>query len=123
MTGKAFSYIRLIGRGNSSADNRNFIAEFRLFGYISENSTLKKPTILIYPNPTPGILTIEPLSLIEEESYFINVLNTSGQIIHNQKINSSIGKFDIDISSLRPGSYYLQIISEKIVEFIKITKN
>lgn len=78
--------------------------------------------IIVYPNPTSGIFTIESLSKSDDVTCTINLINTSGQIIHNQKISSSVGKFNIDISGARPGSYFLQIITGKTVEFIKIIK-
>ena len=89
---------------------------------ISEKEILQDTKLVAYPNPTSGILTVES-SFAEEETYTIELINTSGQVILNQKINIIGGKFDIDISDVSSGLYLLQIRTGRTVQSIRVIKN
>ena len=89
---------------------------------ISEKEILQDTKLVAYPNPTSGILTVES-SFAEEETYTIELINTSGQVILNQKINIIGGKFDIDISDVSSGLYLLQIRTGRTVQYIRVIKN
>ena len=88
---------------------------------ISEQENLNVNKLVPYPNPVSGILTIE--SSIKESSYTIDLINVSGQVILNQRIEAINGKFDIDMSDVTPGPYLLKIITNKSVEIIRVIKN
>jgi hypothetical protein len=78
--------------------------------------------LIAYPNPTSGILTIESSST-KQETYTIDLINPSGQVILNRRIDIIDGKFDIDMSDVSPGPYLLKIITNKTVEIIRVIKN
>jgi hypothetical protein len=78
--------------------------------------------LVAYPNPTSGILTVES-SFSEEETYTIDIINLSGQVIWNQKISVIGGKFDIDMSDFNNGFYLIKIITGKTAQFIRVVKN
>ena len=88
---------------------------------ISELEILQDIKLVAYPNPTSGILTIKS-SVSEEETYTIDLINVSGQVILNQRRNVIGGKFDIDISNVRSGSYMLRIKTGRTVQFIRAIK-
>jgi hypothetical protein len=88
---------------------------------ISEQEILNVTKLVAYPNPTSGILTIES-TFTEEETYTIYLINASGQVILNQRINVIGGKFDIDISNISPGSYLLKIMTNRTGQFIRVIK-
>jgi hypothetical protein len=77
--------------------------------------------LIAYPNPTSGILTIKS-SFTEEETYNINLINGSGQVILDQIINVIGGKFEIDMSDASKGVYLLRIMTNRTVQFITVIK-
>ena len=89
---------------------------------ISGQENLQDTKLVAYPNPTSGILTVES-SFTEEETYTIELINASGQIMLNQKINVIGGKFDIDMSDVSSGLYLLQIRTGRTVQSIRVIKN
>ena len=58
----------------------------------------------IYPNPVKDLLFIEPL----QDIYRIEMLNMTGQRLRSMK-NEKSGKILINVNSLPPGIYFLQI--------------
>ncbi len=63
-----------------------------------------KHEILIYPNPTLGALAVKILNLETIDQGEVFIVNTSGQIILNQKITSTLMHFDL---SNEPSGMYL----------------
>ena len=59
----------------------------------------------------------------EEETYTIDLINPSGQVILNQRMDVIDGRFDIDMSDVSPGPYLLKIMTNKTVEIIRVIKN
>ena len=88
---------------------------------ISNLGIMPKSELIAYPNPTSGILTIKS-SFTEEETYTIYLINTTGQVILNQRINVIGGKFDIDLSDVSPGSCLLKIMTNRTGQFIRVIK-
>ena len=77
------------------------------------------PAAAIYPNPGVDQLTVEWDLLSANQS--IQVLNTSGQIVLNE-VTRNTNIHLLDISSLQPGMYILQVRGNKSVHrhtFIK----
>jgi hypothetical protein len=89
---------------------------------ISKQEILTDAKLVAYPNPTSGILTIKS-SITEEETYTIDLINASGQVVLDQIINVIGGKFEIDMSSVSPGYYLLRLRTDSIVQFIRVVKN
>ncbi len=82
---------------------------------ISDFSTTQ---INIYPNPTNDIFTI---SMSDNESYDIEIYNTSGQLILSKnKISNSA---QIDLSAQTQGIYIIKLKTENNTYFEKIIKN
>jgi len=75
--------------------------------------------LVAYPNPTSGILIVES-SFTDEENYTIDLINSYGQVILNQRINVIGGKFDIDISNVSSESYLLRIMTDRNIQFINV---
>ena len=65
----------------------------------------------IYPNPARDILYIE----LNGENYIIEarVINTLGQVMETQKISADTGRFKLDVSTLTPGVYALELKGNK----------
>lgn len=61
----------------------------------------------IYPNPSSGLITIEANANFSEEMS-IKVVNTMGQIIYSETMESSTKI--IDLRDIKAGMYYLSIV-------------
>lgn len=81
---------------------------------IIENGAFEQ--LKIYPNPFSGSLTLE----LGEESVQIRVLAINGEEHAQFK---ATGKYQVDLSQLAAGTYFLQLTSEKGVGVAKVVKN
>lgn len=68
------------------------------------------------PNPTSGIANIE----LANENYLINVYDQTGKRVIEQ--NSTIGKIQINLTTLNSGFYFVQMIADKKVFTGKVIK-
>jgi hypothetical protein len=66
-------------------------------------------TVLYYPNPTNGILTIEMAAVNANEVKLINIFNASGLLVQQLKIAAGLPIFKIDISKYSKGTYFIQL--------------
>ena len=64
----------------------------------------------VYPNPSTGVLYIVNSSSVKEESQ-IQVINSIGQTVLDETINSNYK--NIDLSKLNNGVYFVKIVSDK----------
>lgn len=82
----------------------------------ASNSTneVTKTNIIIYPNPTTGIINISTNETIEN----INIIDVNGKLVHHQTNNSPI-----DLSQHAKGIYFINITTEKGVVNKKIVLN
>ncbi|NSW94617.1 MAG: T9SS type A sorting domain-containing protein, partial [Bacteroidales bacterium] len=78
--------------------------------------------LIVYPNPTSGLLTVESPDK-DEKVYTINLINSSGQVVLNKTYTVIGGKFEIDLSGVSDGFYLLQIRTNLTIQFIRIVKN
>ena len=69
-----------------------------------------------YPNPTSGNFNISYNKPISEYS----IISLSGQTIERKRVDSK--DFQIDLSSLSEGSYFLKIVSNNSIKTIKVVK-
>ena len=67
---------------------------------------------VIYPNPTDGMLHVE--TVCATPSTECRIMNLMGQIVMVRSMSNSI----IDVSTLLPGMYYLDL-GEKTIKFVK----
>ncbi|MBC7450205.1 MAG: discoidin domain-containing protein [Cytophagales bacterium] len=99
------------------------IVEYDLNGIASTYTALKSASsstdeIVVYPNPTTGILTVT-MSSSEETEY--TVYNTLGQTVFYTKGNTS--EQHIDLSSITTGAYMIQVSTAQHQVLKKIIKN
>jgi hypothetical protein len=79
-------------------------------------NTLTKSTVLVYPNPTNGNITLEVSSELVGKRY--SILDFSGRIILDGKISST--QEHIDLQNVARGAYYLSIEnSSSVTKLIK----
>ena len=81
---------------------------------------LGQSSILIYPNPTKGILKVEITHTAEERPFTLQMYDMGGRALINEpNITSSL---DMDLSSQPAGTYLLKIVSENGERTWKIIK-
>jgi uncharacterized repeat protein (TIGR02059 family) len=114
-TDKEFKYITMIGHGNTT-DAWNYISEFRIFGYKHKNPTsYEEQPVKIYPNPAYKFINIR----IDEttlEPDFIRIINFSGSVVFQYKVNPDIKNFQIPINLIQ-GVYIVQVGSGDLTLF------
>lgn len=109
--------------GSSLAGCNNFIFFLKSNEGQQNEYFLKKPkgvnVIEIYPNPTTDKIQV---NIRDNETYSLEIYNTLGQSLLNQKIN--IESSSVDLSNLQTGVYIGVIKSkDKIIHTEKIYKN
>lgn len=81
------------------------------------NTEFTPNNTLLFPNPANDILTLSSKKNIEH----VNIYNTLGQHIRSFN-NINTEQFTIDISSLNPGYYFVEILSDQNIIQKKIIK-
>ncbi|MEM1121484.1 MAG: S8 family serine peptidase [Bacteroidota bacterium] len=74
-----------------------------------------KTTLLIYPNPSNDLITIE-YEIEEAVTLQFRLWNANGQMIKHPffpNTVSSVGQFQMEVSTLSPGIYFLQMSSSQ----------
>lgn len=85
-------------------------------GFVSSKS-IEQESYLLFPNPSKDIIC---LSTIYNSKHFYSIYNSKGQnIINTQILNENC----IDISSLKNGIYYLQLLKDEKFYTQKFIKN
>jgi len=75
--------------------------------------------ISIYPNPASDLLTISNSQNIQNAT--ISIINSNGKTVMSSA-NRSGRKLNVDISSLSPGSYFVQLLNDGKVSTLKFVK-
>ncbi len=98
-------------------DNDNAVAfdDFDLKVSSTTASASLSAKTTVYPNPSNGIFTIDS----KKAKYHYTITDASGKIIYNGDANSS--RTNVDISSVAPGVYILQIEYNKTTVIKSIT--
>ena len=91
----------------------NFISQLGVAAPTEKN--IKASVLCIQPNPVHSVLHVEGLSLIK--NYELRIMNESGLVVQQASIKN-ISSYDIDVSKLAKGIYFLQAGAER-VKFVK----
>ncbi len=85
---------------------------------------IEKELIKIYPNPNPGIFTLEINSQNYGKSLNISIYNLVGQKIHKytETCFSSGYSKELDLSFLNSGTYFIRVQSKDNTDFTQIKK-
>lgn len=101
--------------GNTSAFNTLIGCDNNIAEKKSEHNN-----ILIYPNPANDIITIENVSLDNNQDEMISIYNLQGQLIIQQLLQEQ--KTEINISGFTNGMYFVRVNTDKGVEVKKFVK-
>jgi hypothetical protein len=101
----------------STESYNSSISNIAYDGVVSIAETFMAEPVQIYPNPGSGIFTIS-LSSQMNQSASIEILNSLGQIVYNDIMNTSTKEFDL--SELSKGTYSLKLTTDGKSYFEKI---
>lgn len=76
--------------------------------------------IKVFPNPSSGILNIEIPIVRTIEPMVINITNSFGQVLKQEKSNSGIRYFQYNLSAYAKGTYYIQVKTDSFEKIEKI---
>ena len=114
-TDKEYSYIKLVGRCNST-DTWNKISEIKIFGYSSQESpSYTELPAKVYPNPATRYVTIR----IEDENLvpeYIQIVDMSGTIVLREELDPDVREFTVPLD-IKKGKYILQLGSGVLTLF------
>jgi hypothetical protein len=79
--------------------------------YASFEKSLMVMNVSVYPNPVTDVLSID-LQLLDDELIQIQVIDLSGRVVMDRRINNAEGLNQLDLSSLSDGQYVLNIQSQ-----------
>ena len=78
-------------------------------------------SVLIYPNPTKGIIFLETENM-KSNQILIEIININGQIVYKKLFNSELLKERIDLSEQIAGIYIIKIKTDNLTKTIKLIK-
>lgn len=90
---------------------------------IATNDLTYRPELLVFPNPTTGLFTLQTEGI--REGYDIRVSNLQGQLVLSQKsvLNSDLHQETaIDLTNFPSGMYIVQIKSGQLILSQKVIK-
>jgi hypothetical protein len=91
---------------------------------INTNSTSDfdlKNSVVLYPNPAKNTININVASEVNLQS--ISIYNTLGQLVKTMSVNDKNSSSAIDVSSLKTGTYLMEINATEgkvIKKFVKL---
>ncbi|MFC2131822.1 T9SS type A sorting domain-containing protein [Bacteroidota bacterium] len=90
---------------------------------IEDNKEINNKNILVYPNPASEQLHVAFNEDMNVPGMQIVITNISGEEVYREKINAKHTFFDIDISPLSSGVFFLNIIEDKGIKYsVKFVK-
>jgi photosystem II stability/assembly factor-like uncharacterized protein len=88
------------------------------FASVQPSST-SSPEIELFPNPTPGPITVENA---DESVLHVNLLNVLGSEVGREYRGTGSGKVDLDLSELPTGTYFLKIETPQGIVMRKVVR-
>ena len=78
-----------------------------------------KFTSKVFPNPVKDVLNVQGISGSNQQ---LRIYNMMGQIVKNEVCNSGVGVIMLDVSQLKTGIYFCEIIGGEKKEVVKLVK-
>ena len=108
--------------GNTTANQFITIIEDLTSGFDNVETEASYTQAIICPNPINAIGTLT-INQVGRGQVTISLINSIGQKVKDIA-DTFVGKgsheFDVDVTSLQPGNYFLNIVTENNSEFVKI---
>ena len=113
-----FNYDYITGNGVCPDDTANILV------IVQENCTsnideLNSDEIVLYPNPTDGLLFVK--SSFSKDQYSYEVINVEGRVIqHQREVINSLAPQTIDLNSCLNGLYMIRIYNDHFEKTIRV---
>ena len=85
----------------------------------TNNQSLTKESIKIFPNPSSSIITISTPTTSNKNT-FMTIYNISGQVILSRQITEPI--INVDVAGLPQGVYFVKVTDDRTVQVGKFVK-
>jgi hypothetical protein len=110
--------------GHPRLYSSTFIYDNSVNCFVGVSEQSQEASIMVYPNPTTGITTVEIEISLNTEST-IEIYNLSGSLVQSEKLFLTSGdtKKQIDISNLTNGIYILKVSGNNQFKTIKVIKH
>jgi uncharacterized repeat protein (TIGR02059 family) len=114
LSDKDYSFIKLVGHGNSSND-WNYYSEMKIIGeYNNDDVPLSESfKLTIYPNPAKDYFYIYVQKPVQATAY-LTIVNFLGEIILEDKVDAEIKEYNIPCC-FNNGVYLVQLISDRLI--------
>ena len=90
---------------------KTILLDFNFPNLLGLNEVNAIESILIFPNPTSGQLTVS--FGLDEQTCKIEITDLTGSLVYYEDVQNA-SNFDLDISSFADGTYFIHIIGESI---------
>jgi hypothetical protein len=77
--------------------------------YLNNNYVLQDDNLIIYPNPTHGVVSVKLDNELQNNEYSVEVVDLLGRTLHREFIYNTV---TIDVSDLNSG-VYLVVLKDK----------
>lgn len=112
--------VGVTGVGNT---NRDIVASSEIWNFVSRFSlevnsgiaNLQKPHFKVYPNPAKENRMIVEYEKNRDYEKF-NIYSSDGSMVLSETLTDVAGHHSIDISTLNPGLYFIQLSGNKLTE-------
>ncbi len=107
-----------------NSNNKSFFIDATMSNRMSDRTskTADDVNVTVGPNPASNFITVYFNTIASGKNMSLDIVSLDGILMKSIQANSSDTKADIDISSLRAGSYFLRIVlSDRIItkKFVK----
>ena len=87
------------------------------------SAPLKTPAINVYPNPATDFLSVTVNGNTDKSS--LAIINQQGKQLYTQQLDNTkgIAQYNINVKSLPPGLYYLQLMTSAGIKSVKFIKH
>ncbi|MFY0675319.1 MAG: T9SS type A sorting domain-containing protein [Bacteroidia bacterium] len=84
---------------------------------------IEQCTVSIFPNPTNGPVTLELKGLLGEIS--LQILSSNGALLTSQNLQmtQTSATFELDFSSLTPGTYFINVVQCNFHKVLRVVKS
>ena len=74
----------------------------------------------MYPNPVVDVLTVQNVAI--DGNAVIEVLDIEGRVIISRNVANVYGNYEIDMSTIESGVYFVKVTSENTVQKVRVVK-
>ncbi|MCH2235826.1 MAG: T9SS type A sorting domain-containing protein, partial [Crocinitomicaceae bacterium] len=77
-------------------------------------------TLEVFPNPVSDVLTIQNLNI--EGNATIELIDAQGKIISTNLVSGIFGNYELDMTELESGMYFVKIVTDNTAQKVRVVK-